>query len=136
LEWNYGDYEGRLSVDILKERPDWQLFRDCCPGGESPQQVAVRADRVVSRVRAIGGGVLIFFSRHFLRVLPIRWSPVGAPHGASIGLSPASLSTLGYENTISHPAIRLWNDTEHLLTSNGQDTARASASATSLELTR
>src|SRR6058998_3461790 len=60
LEWNYGEYEGRLTTDIHRERPDWQLFRDGCPGGESPQQVAARADRVVSRVRAVAGDVLLF----------------------------------------------------------------------------
>src|SRR5678815_4354734 len=60
LEWDYGAYEGRLTVDILGERPDWQLFRDGCPGGESPQQIAARADRVVSRVRAVAGDVLLF----------------------------------------------------------------------------
>src|SRR5258708_28850344 len=53
LEWDYGQYEGRRSADIHKERPDWQLFRDGCPGGESPDQVGARADRVVSRVRAL-----------------------------------------------------------------------------------
>jgi broad specificity phosphatase PhoE len=62
VEWDYGEYEGRLTVDILKERPDWQLFRDGCPGGESPQQVAARADRVVGRVRAVTGDVLVFSS--------------------------------------------------------------------------
>src|SRR5262249_24390758 len=59
VEWDYGDYEGRLTVDILKERPDWQLFRDGCPGGESPEQVATRADRVVNRLRSATGDVLV-----------------------------------------------------------------------------
>ena len=72
VEWDYGEYEGRLTVDILKERPDWQLFRDGCPGGESPQQVAARADSVVSRIRAVAGDVLLFSSGHFLRVLATR----------------------------------------------------------------
>src|ERR1051326_8440040 len=73
VEWNYGDYEGRRTVDIHKERPDWELFRDGCPGGESPDQVSARADRVVERARAIDGDVLLFSSGHFLRVLAARW---------------------------------------------------------------
>jgi broad specificity phosphatase PhoE len=73
VEWNYGEYEGRCTADIFKERPGWQLFRDGCPGGESPEQVAARADRVVRRVRAVLGNVLLFSSGHFLRVLAARW---------------------------------------------------------------
>jgi len=121
VEWNYGEYEGRLTVDILKERPDWQLFRDGCPGGESPQQVATRADRVVSRVREIGGDVLLFSSGHFLRMLATRWIGVEPINGRSLMLGTASLSMLGYENSISHPAIRLWNDTHHVFPSKVQD---------------
>src|SRR4029077_5590676 len=73
LEWNYGEYEGRLTTDIHRERPDWQLFRDGCPGGESPNEVGARADRMVKRVRAVGGDVLLFSSGHFLRVFAARW---------------------------------------------------------------
>ena len=81
VEWDYGQYEGRTSADILKERPDWQLFRDGCPGGETPQQVGARADLVVSRVRAVPGDVLVFSSGHFIRVLAARWLGLeaGAP---------------------------------------------------------
>ena len=124
LEWDYGEYEGRLTVDILKERPDWQLFRDGCPGGESPQQVAARADRVVSRVRAVTGDVLVFSSGHFLRMLATRWIGLAPTHGKSLMLGTASLSALGYEHSISGPAIQLWNDTHHVLTSRGPDAAR------------
>ncbi len=131
VEWDYGEYEGRLTVDILKERPDWQLFRDGCPGGESPEQVAARADRVVGRVRAIAGDVLVFSSGHFLRVLATRWIGLEPINGKSLVLGTASLSALGYENSISHAAIRLWNDTHHVLTSTGQGSARVHASATS-----
>lgn len=120
VEWDYGDYEGRRTVDILRERPDWQLFRDGCPDGESPQQVAARADRVVSRVRAVAGNVLLFSSGHFLRVLATRWIGIEPIHGRSLMLDTASLSALSYENTLSRPAIWLWNDTHHVLTSNGQ----------------
>jgi len=132
VEWDYGEYEGRLTVDILKERPDWQLFRDGCPGGESPQQVAARADRVVSRVRAVNGEVLIFSSGHFLRMLATRWIGLEPINGKSLMLGTASLSALGYEHSIWHPAIQLWNDTHHVLTSNGQGATRVHASATSL----
>jgi broad specificity phosphatase PhoE len=114
LEWNYGDYEGRLTTDILKERPDWQLFRDGCPGGESPNDVAVRADRVVKRVRAIKGDVLLFSSGHFLRVFAARWLGLDAAFGRYFLLSTASLSALGYEHNLSEPVIRLWDDTRHV----------------------
>ena len=136
LEWNYGEYEGRLTVDILRDRPGWQLFRDGCPGGESPQQVAARADRVVSRVRAVTGDVLLFSSGHFLRVLATRWIGMEPINGKSLMLGTASLSALGYENSISRPAIQIWNDTHHLLTSNGQDAARVHVSARNLQTTR
>lgn len=136
VEWDYGEYEGRLTVDILKERPDWQLFRDGCPGGESPQQVAARADRVVSRVRAVTGDVLVFSSGHFLRMLATRWLGLEPIHGKSLMLGTASLSALGYEHSISHPAIQLWNDTHHVLARNGQHAAPVHASATSLQATR
>jgi probable phosphoglycerate mutase len=114
LEWNYGQYEGRRSADILKERPDWQLFRDGCPGGEIAEQVAARADRVVSRVRAVEGDVLLFSSAHFLRVLAGRWLGLEPAAGKYFFLSTASLSALGYEHNRSQPVIRLWDDTRHV----------------------
>ena len=111
LEWNYGRYEGRRTEEIRAERPDWQLFRDGCPGGESPAQVATRADRVVSRVRAIQGAVLLFSSGHILRMLGVRWLGLEPSNGGRFLLSTASLSALGYEHDLSQPAIRLWNET-------------------------
>jgi broad specificity phosphatase PhoE len=114
LEWNYGDYEGRTSADIHRERPDWQLFRDGCPGGELPSQVGARADRVVSRVRAIEGDVLIFSSGHFLRVLAARWLGLEAAGGQHFLLGTASLSALGYEHNLSQSVIRLWGETSHV----------------------
>jgi probable phosphoglycerate mutase len=114
LEWNYGRYEGRRSADIHKERPDWQLFRDGCPGGESPEQVGIRADRVVSRVRAIQGNVLLFSSGHFLRLLAARWLGLQPGAGRYFLLSTASLSALGYEHNLCEPVIRLWDDTRHV----------------------
>ena len=116
VEWNYGEYEGRRGAEIRTERPDWQLFREGCPGGESPQQVAARADRVVNRVRALQGDVLLFSSGHFIRVLAARWIGIEPTvHARSFMLSTASLSALGYENDLSRPVIRLWNDTHHVV---------------------
>jgi len=114
LEWNYGEYEGLTSKQIYAQRPGWELFRDGCPGGESPDQIAARADRVISRVRAVNGNVLLFSSGHFLRVLGARWLGLPALGGGYFLLSTASLSLLGYEHNLSEPAVRLWNDTSHL----------------------
>ena len=114
VEWNYGHYEGWRTPEILKERPGWQLFRDGGPGGESPGQVGVRADRVVGRVRASQGDVLIFSSGHFLRMLAARWLGIEPAGGSFFTLNTASLSALGYEHDLSRPVIRLWNDTRHV----------------------
>jgi broad specificity phosphatase PhoE len=115
VEWDYGQYEGRTSADILKERPDWQLFRDGCPGGETPQQIGARADRVVSRLRAVPGDVLLFSSGHFIRVLAARWLGLEArAPGRHFLLGTASLSAVGYEHNLSQPVIRLWNDDRHV----------------------
>ena len=114
LEWDYGQYEGRRTVDILKGRTDWQLFRDGCPGGESPQQVGARADRVIEQVRAIDSDVLLFSSGHFLRVLAARWLGLEPAAGRFFLLNTASLSALGYEHNLSQPVIRLWDDTRHV----------------------
>ena len=110
VEWNYGKYEGLTSAQILKERPDWQLFRDGAPGGESPEQVAGRADRVVQRLRAISGDVLLFSSGHFIRIFAARWLALGPSVGKYFLLSPASLSAVSYEHDLSRPVIRLWNE--------------------------
>ena len=117
VEWDYGDYEGHLTVDILRERPDSELFRDDCPGGEAPEQVAARADRIVNRVRAIAEDVLRFSSGHFLRVLAARWVGIEPINARSLILNTASLSALGHENGLTKPAIRLWNDNDHILKS-------------------
>ena len=114
VEWNYGDYEGLRTAEIRVKRPDWQLFRDGCPGGESPAQIGARADVVVNRLRAVSGNALIFSSGHFLRVLASRWLGLDSAAGRFFVLSTASLSALGYDNNLSQPAIRLWNDTSHL----------------------
>jgi len=114
VEWDYGQYEGRRTAEIHAERPEWQLFRDGCPGGESPNQVGARADRLVGRVRAIKGDVLVFSSGHILRVLAARWLGLDAAGGRYLLLSTASLSALGYEHNLTEPAIRLWNETRHV----------------------
>ena len=113
MEWNYGTYEGRTSADIHAERPDWQLFRDGCPGGESPDQIGARADRLARRVRAIEGDVLLFSSGHFLRVFAARWLGLPPAAGRYFVLGTASLSAVGYEHDRSDPAIRLWNEMPH-----------------------
>jgi probable phosphoglycerate mutase len=114
LEWNYGDYEGRRTVEIHAQRPEWQLFRDGCPGGESPEQVGVRADHVVRRVGAIQGNVLLFSSGHFLRVFAARWLGLEPGAGRYFLLSTASVSAVGYEHKLSEPVICLWDDTRHV----------------------
>lgn len=114
VEWNYGDYEGLRTAEIRAKRPDWQLFRDGCPGGESPAQIGARADVVVNRLHTVSGNALIFSSGHFLRVLASRWLGLDPAAGRFFVLSTASLSALGYDNNSSQPAIRLWNDTSHL----------------------
>jgi len=115
LEWDYGQYEGLRSAEIKAKRPDWDLFRDGCPGGESPEQISARVDRVVKRVREIPGNVLLFSSGHCLRVLAARWlGREPTDMSRYLMLSTASLSALGYENAASRPAVRLWNDTLHV----------------------
>jgi probable phosphoglycerate mutase len=115
VEWDYGQYEGRRTAEIVADRPGWLLFHDGCPGGESPSQVAERADRVVGRARAVEGNVLLFSSGHFIRVLAARWLGLEPTNNSRyFMLSTASLSALGYEGTLSRPVIQLWNETRHV----------------------
>jgi probable phosphoglycerate mutase len=117
VEWNYGAYEGRRTAEIRAERPEWELFRDGCPGGESPAEVIARADKTLRRVRAVRGDVLLFSSGHFIRVLAARWIGLEPTvNCTSFLLSTASLSAVGYEHDLSRPVIRLWNDTHHVRT--------------------
>jgi broad specificity phosphatase PhoE len=115
VEWNYGEYEGMRTKEIHAKRPDWLLFRDGCPGGESPHEVGARADRVVARVRAFDGDVLVFSSGHFLRVFAARWLGLEPVDGKLLLLSTASLSVLSYEHNLSEPVIRFWNDDDHVV---------------------
>jgi probable phosphoglycerate mutase len=115
LEWNYGAYEGRRTADIRRERPGWELFRDGCPGGETAAQIGARADRVIARLRAVPGDVLLFAHGHIIRVLAARWLALPAADGRLFYCGTASLGILGYEhNNPEEPVITLWNDTHHL----------------------
>ena len=108
-EWDYGDYEGLTTAQILAGRPGWQLFRDGCPGGEQAADVAARADRVIARLRQSSGNGLLFSSGHLLRVLAVRWLGLAPQAGALFTLGTASISQLGYDHDRTEPAIRRWN---------------------------
>jgi broad specificity phosphatase PhoE len=110
VEWDYGGFEGKVTSDILKERPGWELFRDGCPGGESPEDVAARAERFVARVREIGGNVLAFSSGHIIRMIAACWLGALPSAGRFFFCDPASLGVLGFEhNSLEEPIVRLWN---------------------------
>jgi broad specificity phosphatase PhoE len=113
MEWDYGAYEGRRTAEIQAERPGWRLFEDGCPGGETLQAVSVRADRVIARIRALGGDVLAFAHRDILRILAARWLGLQAVEARKFYLTTASLSILGYHHDLDEPVIRLWNDARH-----------------------
>ena len=109
-EWDYGDYEGQRSVDILKGRPEWNLFQDGCPRGETPAQISDRADRFIARLRVLDGNVALFSHGHFGRVLAARWIGLPVSEAQRFLLDTASLSVLGYEhNHVESPVIALWN---------------------------
>ena len=110
LEWDYGDYEGRKSSEILADRPGWLLFRDGCPNGESPADVGERADHVVARLRAMDDRAIVFSSGHILRVLASRWLGLEPSGGRFFKLDTASISILGYEHDKGEPAIACWNE--------------------------
>jgi probable phosphoglycerate mutase len=109
VEWNYGRYEGKTTLDIRRERPDWHIFEHGCPDGESVAETTSRADRVVARLRSVGDDVLVFSSGHFLRMLAGRWLGLPASGGASFHLDTASLSIVAYERALHEPVVRLWN---------------------------
>jgi len=115
-EWDYGDYEGWRTVDILKHRPRWNLFLDGCPNGESPMQVSERADRLIARLRSLAGNIALFSHGHFGRVLAVRWIGVAVEHGRRFLFGTASLSVLGFEHEkADEPVLSLWNaDAHHL----------------------
>jgi broad specificity phosphatase PhoE len=113
-EWDYGDYEGGCSIDIRKKRPDWNIFRDGCPGGESPGQVSDRADRLIARLRTMEGKVALFSHGQFGCVLAARWIGLPVIEGPHFVLGTASLSVLGYDpDHPKVPIIALWNAFSH-----------------------
>jgi broad specificity phosphatase PhoE len=115
-EWNYGDYEGRLSRDIRKERPGWNVFRDGCPNGERPRQVSERADRLIARLCTLDGNVALFSHGQFSRSLAAHWIELSVVESQHFSLGTASLSILGFDP--AHPEVRvieLWNAVPGLL---------------------
>ena len=107
VEWNYGQYEGLTPKAIREVAPGWLIFRDGCPGGEAPEQVAARVDRVIARSRAVDSDVVLFAHGHVLRVLVARWIGLPAGGGQHFMLSTGTLCVLGYYRDV--PAVRLWN---------------------------
>jgi broad specificity phosphatase PhoE len=107
VEWNYGEYEGLTPAEIHAKAADWLIFRDGCPGGETPTQVGARADRVIARARAVEGDVALFAHGHLLRVLVARWIGLPAGAGQHFLLDTGTLSVLGHYREIS--AVRVWN---------------------------
>jgi len=108
-EWDYGRYEGLTTPEILEEHPDWDLWRDGCPGGESPSQVEARVDRVIATVRSAPGDVACVAHSHVLRALVARWLGLPVDGGKYFVLDPASLSILAWER--GRPVVNLWNRT-------------------------
>ncbi|HVS36275.1 MAG TPA: histidine phosphatase family protein [Gemmataceae bacterium] len=110
IEWDYGRYEGKLTDEIRSGEPDWELYRDGCPGGESPEDVAARADRFIARLHGIEGEVLAFSSGHIIRMIAARWLGLPAAAGRPFFCGPASVGVLGFEHgSRAEPIIRLWN---------------------------
>jgi len=107
VEWNYGEYEGLTPTQIHEVAPGWLIFRDGCPGGEAPDQVGARVDRVIARARAVEGDVALFAHGHVLRVLAGRWLGLPAGAGKHFLLDTGTLNVLGYYRGI--PAVQIWN---------------------------
>jgi broad specificity phosphatase PhoE len=113
-EWDYGNYEGMTTKEIKAKNPDWELFTDGCPSGESVHEISERADRVIKRLLTIQKDVLIFSHGHFLRVLASRWICLPAIQGRRFLLDTSSISILGFEHTIASPVISSWNNVDQL----------------------
>lgn len=109
VEWDYGRYEGMTTFDIRRETPEWHIFEHGCPSGESVADVAARADRMIAKIRAVQGDVLVFSSGHFLRMFAARWLGLPPNGGANFHLDTASLSIMAYERARDEPVVRLWN---------------------------
>ena len=106
-EWDYGAYEGLTTPEIWKTDPDWSLWRDGCPGGESPAHVGARADRALARLRGSDGDAIAFAHGHILRVLGARWIELPVSGGARLFLSTGAVSELGHERDTA--VLRSWN---------------------------
>ncbi len=107
LEWDYGEYEGLTPKHIAAAAPGWMLFRDGCPGGETPAEVGARVDRLIARVRNVSGNVALFAHGHVFRVLAARWLGLAPTEGCRFLLNTATLSVLGYYHDV--PAVKRWN---------------------------
>jgi broad specificity phosphatase PhoE len=114
VEWDYGDYEGRTTVEIRRERPTWKIFRDGCPGGESVAAVIARVDRFIARVKPLVGNTLIFSSGHTLTALALRWLQLDFTAGRHLMVGNASVSILTTNDDGTDGKIALWNDLGHL----------------------
>jgi broad specificity phosphatase PhoE len=108
VEWEYGEYEGRTTLEIRRERPGWTLWRDGVPGGETADEVEARVDRVLAEAASVGGDALVFAHGHVLRVLAARWLDLEPAGGRLFALDPATLSVLGYERETR--VLKLWNE--------------------------
>lgn len=109
-EWDYGSYEGRRSIDIRVERPGWAVYRDGCPDGETPPQVVLRADRLIARLRQLGGTVALFSHGQISSSLAVRWIGLQIIEGQHFVLGTASVGILGFNPSHAEvPVIRAWN---------------------------
>jgi broad specificity phosphatase PhoE len=113
LEWDYGKFEGLRTVDICKEHPHWNLFKDGAPGGETTSDVGERADNLIAKISQHDGPVALFSHGHFLRVFVARWLQLPAVNGALFSLGTESISILGFEHNVSEPVVKLWNSQVH-----------------------
>src|SRR5262245_17475064 len=111
MEWNYGEYEGLTPRQIHAKRPEWMIFRDGCPGGESPEQIGARVDRVIAQARAAEGNVALFAHGYIFRVFAARWIGLSSHAGQHFLLNTATLNVLGYYRDT--PALKIWNAPLH-----------------------
>ena len=114
MEWNYGTFEGKTKDEIRATSPNWTIWNDGVPCGETARDVGARADRVIAEARSVEGNVLVFAHGHLLRVLTARWLGLPATEGRLFTLCTASISMLGFDSDGDQPVLQLWNDTTHL----------------------
>ena len=114
MEWNYGTFDGKTKAEIRATSPNWTIWNDGVPCGETARDVGARADRVITEARSVEGNVLVFAHGHLLRVLAARWLGLPATEGRLFALGTASISVLGFDSDGDQPVLQLWNDTTHL----------------------